>query len=178
MTTTTAPDPTPSDACGPDGGCALVAPTGARAGQPAMVVPGAMEALQALGAAIATTGLPARTIALVNLRVSQINGCGVCLLGDLKAAHAHGITDEQLITVAGWREAPLFPAAERAALALAETMTRMADRADAVPDDVWAAAAAEYDEVALAGLTLAIANINVWNRLNVATAQVAGTYEW
>jgi AhpD family alkylhydroperoxidase len=176
MTTTTAP--TPTDACGPDGGCALVAPASPRGGQPAMVVPGAMEALQGLGAAIAATGLPARTIALVNLRVSQINGCGVCLLGDLEAARAHGITDEQLITVAGWREAPLFTAAERAALALAEAMTRMADRPDAVPDEVWTAAAAEYDEVGLAALTLAIANINVWNRLNVATAQVAGTYEW
>jgi AhpD family alkylhydroperoxidase len=181
MTTTTPtinPPTSTADACGPDGGCALVAPSGARAGQPAMVVPGAMEALHALGGAIAGAGLPARTIALVNLRVSQINGCGTCLLGDLNAARKHGITDEQLITVAGWRDTKLFTAPERAALALAEAITRVADRSDPVPDDVWDEAARNYDEITLAALVLAIANINVWNRLNVATAQVAGTYSW
>jgi AhpD family alkylhydroperoxidase len=143
-----------------------------------MVVPGAMEALQALGGAIAATGLPARAVALVNLRVSQINGCGTCLLGDLKAAREHGITDEQLMTVAGWRESALFTAPERAALSLAEAVTRVADRSDPVPDDVWNEAARHYDDTILAALVLAIANINVWNRLNVATAQVAGTYTW
>jgi AhpD family alkylhydroperoxidase len=143
-----------------------------------MVVPGAMEALQALGGAIAATGLPARAVALVNLRVSQINGCGTCLLGDLKAAREHGITDEQLMTVAGWRETALFTAPERAALSLAEAVTRVADRSDPVPDDVWNEAARHYDDTILAALVLAIANINVWNRLNVATAQVAGTYTW
>jgi AhpD family alkylhydroperoxidase len=181
MTTTTTADAAghpATDACGPGGSCALVAPTGARAGQPAMVVPGAMDALQALGGAIAATGLSPRTMALVNLRVSQINGCGTCLLGDLKAARAHGITDEQLVTVAGWRETRLFTAAERAALALAEAVTRTADCSEPVPDDVWNDAAASYDDVTLAALVLAIANINLWNRLNVATAQVAGTYEW
>ena len=167
-----------ADACGPDGGCAVVAPSGARAGQPAMVVPGAMEALQALGGAIAGTGIPARTMTLVNLRVSQINGCSTCLLGDLKAAREHGITDEQLITVAGWRETTLFTAPERSALALAEAITRVADRSDPVPDDVWDEAARNYDDTTLAALVLAIANINVWNRLNIATAQVAGTYTW
>jgi AhpD family alkylhydroperoxidase len=176
-TTTTVPTEA-SDACGPDGGCALVQPEAARAPHPAMAVPGAMEALQALGGAIGGTGLPHRTMVLVNVRVSQINGCGVCLLGDLKAARESGITDEQLITVAGWRESPMFSAPERAALALAEEMTRMADRPDAVPDDVWEEATRHYDDAMLAGLTLAIANVNVWNRLNVATRQVAGTYEW
>ena len=164
--------------CGPEGGCAVVSPSAARIGQPAMVVPGAMEALQALGAAVFAGGVPERTIALVNLRVSQINGCGVCLLGDLHAAKRHGETDERLITVAGWRDAPFFSAAERAALALAEAVTRLSDRPDPVPDDVWEDAARHYDAPALAALVLAIGSINLWNRLNVATAQVAGTYEW
>jgi AhpD family alkylhydroperoxidase len=165
-------------ACSPDGGCAVVRHhLQARIGQPAMVVPGAMEGLQAVGAAVAAS-LPIRTIDLVNLRVSQINGCGVCLLGDVRAAKKHGETDERLAVVAGWREAPFFSDAERAALALAEATTRVSDRADPVPDTVWAEAARHYDEQELAALVLAIANINLWNRLNVATAQVAGAYEW
>jgi AhpD family alkylhydroperoxidase len=143
---------------------------------PAMTVPGAMEALQSLGAAVGASGLPSRTVALVNLRVSQINACGVCLLGDLKHLREQGITDEQLITVAGWREAAaLFSEAERAALALAEAVTTLDG---GVPDDVWAEAARTHAEPQLAALVLAIANINVWNRLNVATEQEAGAYEW
>jgi len=147
-------------------------------GHPAMIVPGAMEALQAVGAAVAATGLPVRSIDLINLRVSQINGCGVCLLGDVRAAKKHGETEERLAVVAGWREAPFFTDAERAALALAEAVTRLNDRSDPVPDAVWSEAARHFDEQALAALVVAIANINLWNRLNVATGQVAGAYEW
>jgi len=164
--------------CTPDGGCATFNPGAARIGQPAMIVPGAMEALQGVGAAVAASGLPERTIDLVNVRVSQINGCGVCLLGDLRIAKKHGETDERLAVVAGWREAPFFSPPERAALALAEAVTRLSDRPDPVPDDLWEEAARHYDEQALAALVIAIANINLWNRLNVATRQVAGTYEW
>ena len=176
--TTTELETNHDGACTPDGGCAVVAANGARMNHPAMIVPSAMSALQALGAAIAETGVPVGTLDLVNVRVSQINACGVCLLGHLHAAKKHGVSDEQLAVVAGWREAPFFSDAERAALALAEATTRLDDRSDAVPDDVWDAAARNYDEQALAGLVLAIANINVWNRLNVATHQVAGAYEW
>lgn len=164
--------------CSPDGGCAVVDRRGARLGHPAMMVPGAMEALQALGGAVAASGLPVTTIDLVNLRVSQVNGCGVCLLGDVKAAKKHGETDERLAVVAGWRDAPFFTPAERAALALAEAVTRLSDRSDPVPDAVWDEAARHYAEGQLAALVVAIANINVWNRLNVATGQVAGAYEW
>ena len=82
----------------------------------------------------------------------------------------------RLITVAAWREAPYFTDAERAALALTEAVTRMSDQANPVPDEIWDEAARHYEEPALAALILAIANINVWNRLNVTTAQVAG--EW
>ena len=177
--TTAQLDPTVDGGCSPDGACAVVDEhADARIGQPAMVVPGAMEALQALGAAIATTGVPERTIDLVNMRVSQINACGACLLGDLKVAKRHGETDERLAVIAGWREAPFFTPAERSALALAEAVTRLSDRSDPVPDSVWNEAARHYDERALAGLVLQIAHINLWNRLNVATRQVAGAYEW
>jgi AhpD family alkylhydroperoxidase len=127
-------------------------------GHPAMIVPGAMEALQAVGAAVAATGLPVRTIDLINLRVSQVNGCGVCLLGDVRAAKKHGETDERLAVVAGWREAPFFTDAERAALALAEAVTRVNDRSDPVPDNAWDEAARHYDAQALAALVVAIAS--------------------
>ena len=176
--TTTELDGQATGGCTPDGGCAVVDGHGARIGQPAMVVPGAMEALQGVATAVAATGLSPRTIDLVNVRVSQINGCGVCLLGDIHIAKRHGETDDRLAVLAGWREAPFFTHDERAALALAEAVTRLSDRADPVPDDVWEEAARHYDEQTLAALVLQIANINVWNRLNVATRQVAGAYEW
>jgi AhpD family alkylhydroperoxidase len=110
------------------------------------------------------------------LRASQINGCSVCVDGHPRIARKLGETDERLFAVAAWRDAPYFTAAERAALALAEAVTRLDDRPDPVPDEVWDEAARHYDETALAGLVLAIAGINVWNRLNVATRQPAG--EW
>jgi AhpD family alkylhydroperoxidase len=148
----------------------------ARMKNPAMILPEAMAALQALGAAAAKGGVPRRTLELVHLRASQINGCSVCLDGHHRLARKAGESDERLFTVAGWRDAPYFSDAERAALALTEAVTRLSDRSDPVPDDVWNEAARHYDETALAALVLAIASINVWNRLNVATRQVAG--EW
>ena len=92
---------------------------------------------------------------------------------DLKKA---GEKDERLFAVAAWREAPYFTDAERAALSLAEAATRLSDRADPVPDDVWQEATRHYDEKALASLVLNIAMINFWNRLNVTTRQVAGSW--
>jgi AhpD family alkylhydroperoxidase len=149
-----------------------------RINQPAMAIPDAMTALQAVGASIAQCGLPEATVELINLRASQINGCGVCLAGHARSARKAGETDERLMTVAAWRDAPYFTDAERAALALTEAVTRLSDRADPVPDEVWDEAARHYDEKALAALVLQIASINVWNRLNVATRQIAGAYEW
>lgn len=143
---------------------------------PAMIVPGAMEALQALNVASARGGLRRKTLALVHLRASQINGCSVCLDMHMREAREVGETDERLITVAAWRDAPYFTDEERAALALTEAVTRLSDRSDPVPDEVWNEAAKYYDEQALAALLIQIASINVWNRLNVATRQVAG--EW
>jgi len=140
------------------------------------LVPEAMQALHRLKASAEKGGVPSRTLDLVELRASQINGCSVCV--DMHARHLkkEGETDERLFTVAAWRDAPYFSDAERAALALTEAVTRLSDRPDPVPDEIWEEAARHYDEPALAALVITIANINVWNRLNVATRQVAGAW--
>ena len=148
----------------------------ARMGNPAMILPGTMEALFALNAAAEKGGVPQKTIHLAHIRASQINGCSLCVDMHSKLAKQDGETEERLYAVAAWRDAPYFNDAERAALALTESVTRLSDRSDPVPDDVWNEAARHYDEKGLAALTLAIATVNVWNRLNVSTRQVAG--EW
>ncbi|MFL5758895.1 MAG: carboxymuconolactone decarboxylase family protein [Thermomicrobiales bacterium] len=149
----------------------------ARMSHPAMTVPGAMDALQELGKVVHKGGVPPKTLELINLRASQINGCGVCAVQHPRLARKLGETDERIFAVAAWREAPYFSDAERAALALTEAATRLSDRADPVPDEIWDEAARHYDEQGLATLVLAIASINVWNRLNVTTKQIAGL-EW
>jgi AhpD family alkylhydroperoxidase len=148
----------------------------ARMKNPAMILPGAMQAMLALNAVTEKSGVPAKTLGLVHLRASQINGCGVCVDMHPRMLKHAGETEERLFAVAAWRDTPYFSAAERAALALAEAVTRLSDRPDPVPDEVWADAAQHYDEQELAALLLAISMVNVWNRLNVATRQVAG--EW
>jgi AhpD family alkylhydroperoxidase len=148
-----------------------------RMSHPAFVVPGAFEALQALSKAINKTGVSPKLLELISLRASQINGCGVCAVQHPRIARKLGETDDRLFALAAWRDAPYFTDAERAALALTEATTRLSDSADPVPDEIWDEAARHHDETALAGLVLAIAGINVWNRLNVATRQVAGE-EW
>ena len=142
---------------------------------PVFVLPDAMEALQALAKAARKGGLPQETLELVHLRASQINGCSVCVDMHARDLRKAGESDERIFAVAAWRETPYYTDAERAALALAEAMTRLSDRSDPVPDDVWDEAARHYDERALAALTLSIATVNVWNRLNAATRQVAGS---
>jgi AhpD family alkylhydroperoxidase len=147
----------------------------ARMGNPAMIIPGAMQALVALSAS-AQGRVPSQTLDLVYLRASQINGCSVCVELHSRDLRKAGETDQRLFAVAAWRDAPYFTDAERAALALTEAATRLSDRADPVPDEIYDEAARHYDEPELAALILAIASINVWNRLNVTTRQVAG--EW
>ena len=150
-----------------------------RMSNPVMIVPEAMKALQALGASAEKGGaVPARTIGLVQLRASQINGCGICCDMHPRMMKKAGETDERLFAVAAWRDTPYFDDAERAALALTEAVTRLSDRADPVPDEVWEDAARHYDERGLASLLIAIATINVWNRLNAATRQVVGSVQW
>jgi AhpD family alkylhydroperoxidase len=139
-------------------------------------VPDALEALLALHDATLQGGLPLTTHQLVHLRVSQINGCSVCVEMHSHELRATGEPDERIWGVAAWREAPYFTESERAALALAEAVTRLADRSDPVPDEVWDEAARVYDDAQLASLVLTIAGINIWNRLNVATRQPAGAW--
>jgi AhpD family alkylhydroperoxidase len=144
---------------------------------PAAIVPDLMPALMNLAKIAKSTTIPEKTLSLVHLRASQINHCAVCLDMGIRES-AQRDTAQRLATVVVWRDTPFFTDAERAALALTESITRLADREDAVPDDVWAEAARHYDESQLASLVLYISVTNVWNRLNVATRQVAGAQTW
>jgi AhpD family alkylhydroperoxidase len=148
----------------------------ARMSNSATVLPDVMRPIQALFKAIGKGGVPQSTLELVHLRASQVNGCSACVDAGARSARKAGETDERLFAVAAWREAPYFTDAERAALALAEAATRLADRTDPVPDEIWDAAAAHYDERGLASLVLMIAVTNLFNRLNVTTRQVAGAW--
>ncbi|HTT22676.1 MAG TPA: carboxymuconolactone decarboxylase family protein [Candidatus Sulfotelmatobacter sp.] len=147
----------------------------ARIKNPAMIIPGVMDALQGLAKAAEQGGVPNQTLALVHLRASQINGCSVCVDMDFRFKKADE-TMERLFAVSAWKDAPYFTDTERAALALTEAVTRLSDHPNPVSDEIWDEAARHYDESALASLVLWIATTNVWNRLNVATRQVAG--EW
>jgi AhpD family alkylhydroperoxidase len=142
------------------------------------VLPDATSAIKSMIPVAWQAGVPPKTLHLVHLRVSQINGCAVCVDGGAKHARKAGESDERLIAVSAWRDAPYYSEAERAALALAESVTRLSDREDPVPDAVWKEAARHFDEKELAGLLLWIATTNVFNRLNVATRQVAGSVKW
>src|SRR5262245_2220327 len=148
-----------------------------RMNHPIMVVPGAMEALQGLSKAAAKAGVPFATRKMVELRASQINGCSYCVDMHARELRQAGESEERIATVAAWREAPWFTDAERAALALTEAVTRLADRPESVTDAIWQDAAEHYDETQLGGLLVEIGSINVWNRLNAATRQPAGAYE-
>jgi AhpD family alkylhydroperoxidase len=154
--------------------------TQSRIPSPALSVTGVLDALQSLSQAAnhgaSESGLSRTTVDLVSLRASQINGCAVCLDMHARGSKKAGEIDERLSTLAAWRDAPYFTDAERAALALTEAGTRLADRADPVPDAVFDEAAKHYDEQALAALVVCIAAINTWNRLNVISGQTAGDW--
>jgi AhpD family alkylhydroperoxidase len=143
---------------------------------PLYLVPGSLEAFKALAAVAEKCEIPRRTLELIRLRASQINGCGLCIDLHCHVLKREGESDERIFAVAAWRDAPWFTDAERAALALTEAATRMADRADPVPDEIWREAARHFDESALASLVLNISFINFINRMNVTTRQVAGSF--
>ena len=147
----------------------------ARMTNPVFVLDGAMDAMQALAKSVSRARVPINH-ELVHLRASQINGCSVCVDMHAKAARKSGESEERVFAVAAWRETPYFSDAERAALALTEELTRLADRADQVPDAIWDAAAEHFDEEQLGALVLDIATANLWNRLNIATQQVVGEH--
>lgn len=145
---------------------------------PAVVVPEAMAPLQALGQLLSQLqGEPARALSLAMLRASQLNGCALCLAGSCQTLRGLGETEDRLFAVSAWRESTRFTAAERAALSLAEAMTRMSDRSDPVPDAIWDEAARRFSERELAFLVLGIATINLYNRINVTTRQVGADWD-
>lgn len=146
----------------------------ARMTHPVMVLPDAMTALHALSKAAQSGAVPDTTHRLIHLRVSQINGCSMCVDMHARELKESGEKDERIWGVGAWRDSPYFSDAERAALELAECMTRLADRPDAVPDAVWDDAADHYDEKELSSLLVSISTINVWNRLNAAVRQPSG----
>ncbi len=120
-------------------------------------------------------GVPRKTLELVHMRASQINGCNGCMTYGLHNAAAAGIPAEQLVLLPAWRESALFSDSERAALALTEAITRLADHPDAVSDEIWARAAEHFDESALAALVSMAALTNYFNRVNTTLRIQAGT---
>jgi AhpD family alkylhydroperoxidase len=147
----------------------------ARMTNPAFAVPDAMDALNAVAKSISRARVPISR-ELLHLRASQINGCSVCIDMHAKAARAGGESEERVFAVAAWRDTPYFTDAERAALALTEAVTRLADRPEPVPDEIWDAAAEHFDETQLGALVLDLGLINLWNRLNVTTQQIVGMH--
>ena len=146
----------------------------ARMHNPALVIPEAMPAILNILKATKKGGVDPATLELVHLRASQINGCSACVDAGARAAKQAGETDERLFAVAAWRESRHFTDAERAALALTEAATRLSDRPDPVPDEIWDAAAGHYDTQQLAAIVLMIGVTNMFNRLNATTRQIAG----
>ncbi|MFI6154568.1 carboxymuconolactone decarboxylase family protein [Kitasatospora sp. NPDC051170] len=126
--------------------------------------------------ALQESTLPATTRHLVELRASQINGCGFCVDVHTKEATAAGETPLRLNLVAAWRHTTAFTAPERAALALAEEATRLADTAQAVSDATWTEAREHYDDDQLATLICTIALINAANRMSVPLHTQGGSY--
>ncbi|NYV77359.1 carboxymuconolactone decarboxylase family protein [Streptomyces sp. UH6] len=136
-----------------------------------------LKHFMAAGRQLKDSPLPAALQELVALRVSQINGCAVCVDMHTKEAAAAGESAVRLALVAVWREATVYTGAERAALELAEQATRVADAGEGVSDEVWARAAEHFDEDQLAALVLEVSFMNAANRLNIVTRQPAGDYQ-
>ncbi|MEU8273644.1 carboxymuconolactone decarboxylase family protein [Microbispora bryophytorum] len=148
----------------------------ARMQNPATIIPAAMKPIMELMKAAQSQGLPQELMEMIHLRVSQINGCSYCVDAGLKSLRKLGESDERIGLVSAWRETPYYTDAERAALALAEASTRLADRADAVSDEVWDNAADHFDEKQLASILLMTAVSNLFNRLNAPVRQIAGSW--
>ncbi len=149
----------------------------ARMAIPVIIVPAAGQAMNALAMAIQEGGVSPQTLEMVRLRASQINGCSICVDTHARELRKEGASDERIFAVAAWRDTAYFNEAERAALALGEAVTRMSDRADPVPDEIWEEASRYYAETQLASLLLAIAGTNFFNRLHNAIRSQAEPFE-
>ena len=150
-----------------------------RMANPAFVIPEAFKGIGQLLAAVGKGGVPTKTLELVGLRASQLNGCSACVQGHWEEAKKAGETDERIVGVSAWRESPYFDDAERAALALTDALTRLADRSgDPVPDDLWSEVVEHYDERQVSALILQIATLNLFNRINVTVREQADRPSW
>ncbi|MDC3955530.1 carboxymuconolactone decarboxylase family protein [Polyangium jinanense] len=138
------------------------------------VAPKAFRALLALAQHVRTSGLDHKLVELVNLRVSQMNGCAFCIDMHTKELRAAGETEQRLYLLSAYREAPFYSDRERAALAWAEAVTELGK--DGVSDAVYEEARRHFGEAELVELTVAVIHINAWNRMNVPFRMPAGTY--
>jgi len=142
----------------------------------AALAPAAYKAMIALDSRVHAGPLPAELVELVKLRASQLNGCAYCVDSHSADAAKAGTAPNRLAAVGAWEEGPFFSAAERAAFALTESMTRLSEGSPRVPDQVWAEAAAHFDDEELAQLVMLLATINAWNRIGVGTRMVPESY--
>lgn len=146
----------------------------ARMSNPAVLLPDALPGVMQLSKAVNAGGVEPKTLELVHLRASQINGCSACVAAGVKSATAAGVPSEQLLHLAAWYESPHFDESERAALRLTEAATRLADRPGAVTDEIWDEAARHFDEKQLAALVLHLSLTNFFNRVNSTVKEVPG----
>lgn len=136
---------------------------------------GAMKALFGVGIYLAKSGLDKKLLSLVDMRVSQINGCAYCLDMHSKDLRAEGETEQRIYMLDAWRESPIYTDKERAALEWAEAVTKITE--GHVPDEVYERVRKEFDEKELIDLTLAVTTVNSWNRVNIALRTPAGGYQ-
>lgn len=139
------------------------------------VSPGALKAMYGLEAYLKECGLEASLLELVKLRASQINGCAYCIDMHTKDARARGESEQRLYLLNAWREAPFYTERERAALEWTEAVTLITE--GHVPDEVFERVRKHFTDGELADLTLAVVNINGWNRLNISFRTPAGSYK-
>lgn len=135
----------------------------------------AVKAMFGLAGYLAKSSIEKNLLNLVYFRVSQINGCAYCLDMHSKDMRADGETEQRLYMIVAWRDSPVYTERERAALALAESLTSLGEAG--VSDEIYEAAKAQFSEAELVDLTMAIISINGWNRLNVAFRTEAGDYQ-
>ena len=137
--------------------------------------PGAFEAVLGLGRYLDHSSIEQKLLLLIELRASQINGCAYCIDMHWKDLRAVGETEQRLYGLDAWRESPYYSERERAALAWTEAVTNIQE--GHAPDDVYEEVKQKFSEKEMADLNLAIATINLWNRLNIAARTVPGTYK-
>ncbi|WP_245993943.1 carboxymuconolactone decarboxylase family protein [Nocardioides immobilis] len=149
-----------------------------RMANPAQILPDSFKGIGHLMAAVSKGGLPVATLELVALRASQLNGCSACVQSHLETLQNSGESVDRIVGVSAWGESPYFDEAERAALALTDALTRLADSHDAVPDELWREVTKHYDEKQVSALILQISTINLFNRINVTVRERADQPSW